>query len=264
MPRGLSLHIGLNYVDASAYGGWSGVLGGCEADAEAWRELAENRGFAAISLINGLATSSGVVGEILSAAEQLGPGDMFLLTYSGHGGQVPDRNNDEPDGMDETWCLFDRQLLDDEIFAALAQFPTGCRVVVVSDSCHSGTVTRAAALETSGSTRLAPAYACKANFDSIENSIVDGVKGMPVSACELRCPVLLLSACQDNQTAGDDGGMGVFSRAAMGVWGAGWKAGDYRRFRARIAAKLPMNQSPNLFTNGPGAKHLERSVPFTI
>ena len=112
--------------------------------------------------------------------------------------------------------------------------------------------------------RLAPTYACKANFDSIGSSVIDGVKGMPVQACELKCPVLLLSGCQDNQTSGDDGQMGVFSRAAMEVWGAGWSKGDYRLFRSRVASKLPMNQSPNLLTNGPGAKHLERSVPFQI
>jgi hypothetical protein len=34
-------------------------------------------------------------------AAELLPGDIFLLTYSGHGGQLPDLNNDEPDNIDE-------------------------------------------------------------------------------------------------------------------------------------------------------------------
>ena len=264
MPKGYSLHVALNYLDPAAYGGWEGVLGGCLNDADAWQYLADCRGVNSRKLVNENATADSVVGEILTAAELCETGDIFLLTYSGHGGQVPDHNNDEPDGADETWFLFDRQLIDDEIFAALSHFKAGCRVVVVSDSCHSGTVTRGPQVAEGERSRLAPAYACKANFDSIGNSILDGVKGMPVQACELKCPVLLLSGCQDNQTSGDDGQMGVFSRAAMEVWGAGWSKGDYRLFRSRVAAKLPMNQSPNLLTNGPGAKHLERSVPFTI
>ena len=42
---------------------------------------------------------------------------FFLLTYSGHGGQINDVNNDEPDGLDETWALYDRELVDDELYA---------------------------------------------------------------------------------------------------------------------------------------------------
>ena len=64
----------------------------------------------------------------------------MLLSYSGHGGQVPDQNGDDPnDGLDETWCLFDGQVLDDELYGALSAFAPGVRVVV-SDSCHSGTM----------------------------------------------------------------------------------------------------------------------------
>jgi hypothetical protein len=38
--------------------------------------------------------------------------------------------------------LFDRQVIDDEIYRLLGRFAAGVRVVAVSDSCHSGTVTR--------------------------------------------------------------------------------------------------------------------------
>jgi hypothetical protein len=264
MAKGISIHVALNYIDPANYGGWEGVLGGCENDAYAWEALAKGRGFDTRFLLNESATSHAVLGEILAAAEHCDPGDLFLLTYSGHGGQVPDRDNDEPDGRDETWLLFDRQVLDDELFAAFARFKAGTRIVVVSDSCHSGTVTRGPATETTERSRLAPEFACKANFDSIGSSMLDGIKDAPKAICALASPVLLLSGCQDNQTSGDDGQMGVFSRAAMEVWGAGWTRGDYRLLRSRISAKLPSTQTPNLLTNGPGAKHLERQLPFTI
>jgi hypothetical protein len=70
---------------------------------------------------------------------------IFFLTYSGHGGQVPNTGNDfEPDGFDETWCLYDGELIDDELYTALGSFAAGVRIFVLSDSCHSGTVLREA------------------------------------------------------------------------------------------------------------------------
>ncbi len=34
MAKGVSVHIGVNEVDPAHYGGWSGKLNACEADAE--------------------------------------------------------------------------------------------------------------------------------------------------------------------------------------------------------------------------------------
>ena len=55
------------------------------------------------------------------AAKALKPGDLFFLTYSGHGGQVPDVTGDEDDKQDETWCLYDGQLIDDELYFELSR-----------------------------------------------------------------------------------------------------------------------------------------------
>ena len=41
------------------------------------------------------------------------------MSYSGHGGQTPDLNGDEPDRKDETWCLHDGQLIDDDALIVL-------------------------------------------------------------------------------------------------------------------------------------------------
>ena len=76
------------------------------------------------------------------AAKALRKGDFFFLTYSGHGGQVPDVTGEEADKQDETWCLYDGQLIDDELYFELSRFAAGVRILVFSDSCHSGTVTR--------------------------------------------------------------------------------------------------------------------------
>ncbi len=66
-------------------------------------------------------------------------GDIYFLTYSGHGGQVPDTNGEgESDSSDETWLAYDRQIVDDELYELWAKFKPGVRIVVLSDSCHSG------------------------------------------------------------------------------------------------------------------------------
>src|SRR5215467_8561878 len=60
--------------------------------------------------------------DIKAAAAKLKRNDIFFLTYSGHGGQVPNTGRDlEPDGFDETWCLYDGELIDDELYAVLKQ-----------------------------------------------------------------------------------------------------------------------------------------------
>ena len=45
MATGLSVHIGVNVVDPDHYGGWSGPLNCCEADADVMHEIAEAQGF---------------------------------------------------------------------------------------------------------------------------------------------------------------------------------------------------------------------------
>ena len=142
MPTGFALTIGLNSIDPTHYAGWEGHLTGCEYDAEDMTEVAKSKGFDVKKLLTKDATVENVENNLLYASQQLKPGDLFLLTYSGHGGQVPDRNNDEIDLTDETWCLYDRQFLDDELYYFLSRFKEEVRILVFIDCCHSGTVTR--------------------------------------------------------------------------------------------------------------------------
>src|ERR1700730_2379449 len=152
MPLGTSLHIGLNAVDPKQYSGWAGPLTACEFDAKDMQALAKKQGFTTrTSRLTKSATRANVLADLKAAAQKLRRNDIFFLTYSGHGGQVPNTGNDfEPDGFDETWCLYDGELIDDELFAALNKFQAGVRIFVLSDSCHSGTVLREAHLAALG------------------------------------------------------------------------------------------------------------------
>jgi len=148
MGQSLSLHIGLNGVDASQYNGWPGTLAGCVNDANAMYSIASSQGFMPTQLLNSAATADAILTEIGKAAHALESGDTFLLTYSGHGGQVPDPTGESPNGLDDTWVAYDRQLLGHELYNLWGQFPAGTCIEVYSDSCHSGTVIRDLVLAT--------------------------------------------------------------------------------------------------------------------
>ena len=145
-PRALSLHLGLNLVSAAAYEGWDGPLAACEFDANDMAAIATRQGMKPTVLLTKKASRAAFLAALRKAAAALKSGDFFFLTFSGHGGQVRDTNRDETDGKDETWCLWDGQLIDDELYFELSRFAAGVRVLVLSDSCHSGTVTRARTL----------------------------------------------------------------------------------------------------------------------
>lgn len=143
-PTGLSINIGLNRVDPNHYGGWDGQLAACEFDARDMYSIAQRQGFRPTLILTREATADRVIEAISRAADELESGDILFVSYSGHGGQVPDLNSDETDELDETWVLYDRQIVDDELYALWARFKQGVRIFVLSDSCHSGTATRQA------------------------------------------------------------------------------------------------------------------------
>jgi metacaspase-1 len=281
MAKGLALTIGLNAVDPRHYAGWSGRLQACEADARDMADIARARKFTVQRLLTRRATRRAVLAGIARAAAALRSGDIFLLTYSGHGGQVPDRNHDEPDLQDETWCLYDGELIDDEINQALGRFKAGVRVLVLSDSCHSGTVTKAmfyaargavagaAAPGASGAERiryrnmprevaLRTYRAHRAMYDKLQ----DAIKGDPRAA--VRAAVILISGCQDNQLSQDGDFNGLFTANLLRVWKEGQFKGTYRTFHSAIVRNMPPDQTPRLFTIGASAGAFERQRPFTV
>ena len=133
-PKAIALNIGLNAVSAAAYEGWDGPLAGCEADAHDMAAIAKSKGMKATTLLTRKATRAKVLAALRSAAKALKAGDLFFLSYSGHGGQVRDVDHEEADRKDETWCLFDGQLIDDELYFELSKFAKGVRILVLSDS----------------------------------------------------------------------------------------------------------------------------------
>jgi hypothetical protein len=136
-----ALCIGIN-----DYPGTDSDLSGCVNDAHDWRQTLESRGFEVHSLLDAQATKAAMneaIGDLIAGARS---GDTLVITYSGHGTWVPDSSGDETDGRDEALCPYDIQtagpLLDDDLHAILQQRQVGVRILLLSDSCHSGSVTR--------------------------------------------------------------------------------------------------------------------------
>ena len=274
MPKGRAILIGLNSVNPAHYDGWSGPLNACEADAESMREIAKAQDLTVKALLTKQATRANVRNALSTAAKALGDGDFLLLTYSGHGGQVPDINSDEDDALDETWCLYDGQLIDDELSTALAEFKKGVRVFVLSDSCHSGSVVKMA-LISEYSTRLVSmdsvqtrnmpidiarrTYQQNKNFyDSIQVSTTPDVN------TEVACSVLLISGCHDNQLSADGPFNGLFTSRLLQVWNGGKFDGTYKDFYERILELMPPDQTPNLFWGSKEDPAFLNSRPFTL
>jgi hypothetical protein len=274
------LHIGLNAVDPTHYSGWSGDLVACEADAEDMEAIARARGMRSTVLLTTEGTRANVLAEIRAAAKRLKSGDFFFLTYSGHGGQMTDVTSEEPDKKDETWCLYDGELIDDELYLELRRFASGVRVLVLSDSCHSGSVTRVAPPRpdpgtTVGRSKLMPPSIGlrtyekhKEFYDKLQRDVLKAagketepepgrataptaVSPRQVAIANAFKPgVILISGCQDNQTSMDGDQNGAFTEQLLQVWNDGRFSGNYAKFHAVIKSRLPDTQTPNLFTLG--------------
>ena len=137
----------LTAVDPKGYGGWGGECPGCDLDKlKVGMWLLERPHFEDIVVLyNERATWEAFSRAIRMQAAGLLPGDLLVIYRSGHGGRALDISGDELDGYDETLCMWDRQVLDDEMWELLCEaIPAGVRVALITDACHSETAWRGA------------------------------------------------------------------------------------------------------------------------
>jgi len=91
-----------------------------------------------ILLTDAQATTTNVRAGMQRLAAQMGPSDIFVFFYSGHGGQTQNTRDDvEIDGRDEYLVLHDGPLLDDEMGRLFEPIRAGVSVMAL-DACFSG------------------------------------------------------------------------------------------------------------------------------
>ena len=136
-----ALCIGIN-----DYPGTQSDLKGCVNDAKDWAAVLQGKGFGTKLLLDAQATKAAMVSAITGLVGSAKNGDTVAITFSGHGTYAPDTSGDESDGLDEALCPYDifqgNALIDDELHQLFQQRKIGVRVILISDSCHSGTVLR--------------------------------------------------------------------------------------------------------------------------
>jgi hypothetical protein len=125
-------------------------LRGCVNDVNNMKKLLTSRyGFkpADIRVLTDFgATKTAIETAISSLIRRARRGDIVLVHYSGHGSNVPDNDGDEADKRDEILCPTDLDwkdpLRDDWLRKTFDSVREGVSLTVITDCCHSGTITR--------------------------------------------------------------------------------------------------------------------------
>ncbi|KAG6482152.1 metacaspase-5-like [Zingiber officinale] len=135
--------IGCNYPGTKA------ELRGCINDVKRMRLcLVERFGFAEDDITvlidtddsYTMPTGANIRRALASLVADAQPGDILFVHYSGHGTRVPAETGDDDDtGYDECIVPCDMNLITDDDFRDFVnKIPVGCKITIVSDSCHSG------------------------------------------------------------------------------------------------------------------------------
>lgn len=119
-----------------------GNLPECANDAIKLAEALRNHGLLdpsrQVLLTDSEATRANVLGAIQRFGAQMGPNDVFVFFYSGHGNQRQGSTDPrEIDGTDESLVLYDGELVDNEMAVAFEAINNGTSVIAL-DSCYSG------------------------------------------------------------------------------------------------------------------------------
>jgi hypothetical protein len=255
-----ALCIGIN-----DYPGTGSDLAGCVNDANDWAAELQKKGFVVSKVLDKQASGKNIRAAIEGTISKAVSGDTVVVQYSGHGSFVPDDDGDEPDGTDECICPYDINskgpITDDELFDLYSAKKTGVRLLVISDSCHSGTVAKFAPIKTPPTVRGGKAPQRKVRFlppaaflSRRELANLGSRRGIRPSSPPGRYAALLLAGCQDTEYSYDayfEGRPnGAFSFVALQALAAVPAAATYKTWFKAIRAILPSQQypqSPNLY-----------------
>lgn len=182
-----------------------------------------------------------------------GRNDIAVITYSGHGTWLADEDGDEPDGRDEALYPYDitkgNLLTDDELYNIFSGRKLGARIILISDSCHSGTVSRASTImpgaendpwKFSKIRYLAPESYLGGDSDRLSRARqVENIRAMG----KMRASSILLSGCKDDEYSHDawfnGRPNGAFTYVALQALKSLPNDASYRDWHRKIRQVLP-------------------------
>jgi hypothetical protein len=258
MGRGVSIHIGVNRAASMA---GSPLL---ECEAAAWRMsgIAFQAGYQDIHLLQGPAATRDAVRALLdSATRALQPDQTLFVSFAGHGSHAEGRVK-ERQGSDETWCLSDGDLVDNDLAEYWKQLPEGARALVVDESCYSGGMGRPGdsladyvpqkdpVIYRSGGPMVSrsaePVYrGVKQTVHPDESCIASS----PGDDDGIRASVLMLTAASESQVAEE----GLYTRRLLDVWNGGKFTGTFCELHRLVCEKVKRDkpaQDPQIFMLG--------------
>lgn len=242
MAKGFALLVGLDNRR-----GERAECPGAELDVDKIHNILKPLGYTIRVLKTAEATRDKVMSALRGAVSGLSSDDIFVFYYSGHGGQRPDLNDDEEDGKDETLLAYDREIVDDELNEIWLSAAEGSRMVMISDSCNSGTIYKFM----SGPISQAPFV-----------PILD-----KETAAEMKAQLIHLGGCRDSAASVGGVGGGLFTRALCDTWAKGTFQGSYPKLldEARyIVERQRPDQVPQYNECGPVTDRFRNSRPFQI
>jgi len=265
MAKGISIHIGLNGINLTDYSSALDILKGAEKDAIAMKQILKNNGFSSQRLSMDQAKRNIIITEIINASQQLNSGDIFCLTFSGHGGRVPkNMYNSESVGYFETWCLYDGLFFDAELTKLLSLFKLGVRILIISDSCHSGGILdkttekfkRPFAVKSIKSQISINTFNMRSVFykNIISQSLNHGIP---------KCSIKLLAACKADETTKDGFPNSEFTAKLIKVWDNGSFSGKYEEFCSSISMQPPPKEAI-IQNSGMNCENCNFDKPFKI
>ncbi|MBN9520315.1 caspase family protein, partial [bacterium] len=241
-------------------------------------------------LVGEAATVAAVLAEVDRAVAGLQRGDLFIMTFAGHGALVEDYNGDQaPRKTDQAFCLFDRMLVDDEVVVRWGAFQPGVRVLILLDSCHSGTSpTAGAQLETKkrgaggaddplarlaarsvGSPAVPRVRALRSEQHTTANQVQEAELRAATSALDpagaierTRATILRIAACRADQTALEAGRHGLFTQTLIEIWNSGRFTGTYRDLVTQAGERTSPYQEPTLDYYGEEVQSFLRGQSF--
>jgi hypothetical protein len=227
-------------IGINNYPGIFNDLKGCVNDALDWSALLQSMGFETSIMLDSQATRQNVKTALQDLISTTNAGDVAVFTYSGHGTQVSDRNSDENDRYDEAISLYDGNVVDDDLRVILDGIHPQATLVVISDSCFSGSVTRIA--PEPATPRFIPPTVPTTGKTARRSFLIP----------ETGMPEILISGCSDSEYSYDaefDGRPnGAMSAYALQVIKQNPNV-TYREFHASLRTLLPSKdypQSPQL------------------
>ncbi len=261
MPKGYAIHIGVNQVSADCYFSLYSMvpspLKACIEDALQFAQLSQSFQYAErYVLLNEEATVSRLEELFGQIEKKIMAGDLLLVSFSGHGGQIPDIDYDEEDGQDELWCLYDDIWLDDQLYSFLSRLASGVRVLVVSDSCHSGGMNRFPFEDDTERARWDQFHPFEGLLQKTNRSVTDSQILRPA----IQASVMIFAACREAEKAQDN----VFTKLMITVIQQKAFKGNYTQLFQSLFPRLPVRMNAQMLSLGPPDLAFSLSQPFSI